>query len=55
MAGASAVGIGCRSFVEPNTAVEVIEGLGSYAEKMGLGNIKEIVGLAHRNVDARSQ
>ena len=55
MAGATAIGIGCASFVEPNKAVEVIDGLAAYAEEKGLANINEIVGLAHRNVEAQDR
>ena len=53
MAGASAVSIGTANFVNPNTAVEVAEGLAAYVEAQGLGHISEVVGLAQRNWDAK--
>jgi dihydroorotate dehydrogenase (NAD+) catalytic subunit len=47
MAGATAVGIGSATFVEPNTAVLVIDGLEAYCRKNGIMNISELIGCAH--------
>ncbi|UCG49031.1 MAG: dihydroorotate dehydrogenase [Phycisphaerales bacterium] len=44
IAGASAVGIGTASFVRPDCAVRVVEGIESYCERHGIGNIKDLIG-----------
>ncbi len=44
IAGASAVGIGTASFVGPDCAVRVVEGIESYCERRGIGNIKDLIG-----------
>ncbi|HEY3117425.1 MAG TPA: dihydroorotate dehydrogenase [Chloroflexota bacterium] len=47
MAGASAVEVGTSTFVEPNTAVDIVEGLGSELRLRGIESIREIIGRAH--------
>jgi dihydroorotate dehydrogenase (NAD+) catalytic subunit len=44
LAGASAVAIGTGNFVEPNSAIKVIEGIKKYCEAHQIGNIKDLVG-----------
>jgi dihydroorotate dehydrogenase (NAD+) catalytic subunit len=44
LVGASAVQIGTANFVNPNVAMEIIDGLGSYCTENGLTSIGEIVG-----------
>jgi dihydroorotate dehydrogenase (NAD+) catalytic subunit len=44
LAGASAVGVGTASFVEPNAAGEVLDGMVRYAERVGAATIAELVG-----------
>jgi len=48
MAGASAVEVGTNTFVEPNTALNIVERLGLELGSRGVGSIREIVGRAHR-------
>lgn len=47
MAGATAIAIGTANFVNPNTAAEVLAGLGEYCEEYGVGCITDLVGAAH--------
>lgn len=47
MAGASAVGIGSAQFVNPNAAVEILEGMIAFCEANRIGCFDEIVGCAH--------
>jgi dihydroorotate dehydrogenase (NAD+) catalytic subunit len=44
LAGADAVQVGTANFVNPNAAVEIIEGLDAYLERHGFESIGEIVG-----------
>jgi len=44
IAGASAVQIGTGTFVQPNAAIEIIDGLDAYARERKLGSISNIVG-----------
>jgi dihydroorotate dehydrogenase (NAD+) catalytic subunit len=44
LAGADAIQIGTASFVNPNTAVEVAEGLDAYLERHGFAHVSGIVG-----------
>jgi dihydroorotate dehydrogenase (NAD+) catalytic subunit len=48
MAGATAVQVGTANFVNPNTALEIIDGLRTYLLAHGLSSVGELVGLAHR-------
>lgn len=45
MAGAAVVQIGTGSFMKPDLALDVLEGLENYAHQQGLGNIQEIRGI----------
>ena len=44
LAGASAISIGTANFTRPNTMLEVIDGLESYAITNNLNNIQDIRG-----------
>ena len=44
IAGASAVQIGTGTFVNPNSAVEIIDGLDAYSKEHKLSNITDVVG-----------
>lgn len=46
MAGATAVQVGTASFVNPNTALEIIDGLREFLEREGCSSVREIVGVA---------
>ena len=47
LAGATAVSIGTANFRNPNTAVEVIEGIEAYMERFGVEDIRELIGAVH--------
>lgn len=47
LAGASAVGIGSAHFVNPNAAVEILDGVEKYMEENHVSDLKEIIGAAH--------
>ncbi|HET6457106.1 MAG TPA: dihydroorotate dehydrogenase [Armatimonadota bacterium] len=44
LAGANAVQVGTVNFVNPNAAIEIAQGIDSYLERHGFGNVGEIVG-----------
>jgi dihydroorotate dehydrogenase (NAD+) catalytic subunit len=44
VAGATAVAVGTANFYEPQTALQVIEGIREFMEKNGVKNVKEITG-----------
>ena len=44
MAGASAVAIGTANFIEPTTAVEIIEGIKKYCERKKIASVRELTG-----------
>lgn len=46
MAGASAVAIGTATFRNPNTAMEIVDGLAAYCRSHGV-TIRDLVGVAH--------
>jgi dihydroorotate dehydrogenase (NAD+) catalytic subunit len=46
MAGATAVQVGTASFVNPRTALEIVDGLREYLGGQGIGQVSEIVGVA---------
>lgn len=48
MAGASAVGIGSAQFINPNAAVEILEGLEAYCQSKGIERVSDLIGSAHR-------
>ena len=47
MAGASAVQVGTATFVNPTTALDVIDGLAQFSEREGLARLDQIVGVAN--------
>ena len=47
LAGARAVAIGTANFVNPKTAIEVIEGIERYLKSHEISDINELVGKAH--------
>jgi dihydroorotate dehydrogenase (NAD+) catalytic subunit len=47
MAGASAVQVGTATFVNPTTALDVIDGLVQFTEREGLTRLDQIVGVAN--------
>jgi len=47
MAGATAVAVGTGNFVEPTTAVRVIDGLREYCIQHQIAKITDLVGIAH--------
>jgi dihydroorotate dehydrogenase (NAD+) catalytic subunit len=46
MAGATAVQIGTANFVNPRTALEIVDGLHAYLDEQGLSHVSELVGVA---------
>jgi dihydroorotate dehydrogenase (NAD+) catalytic subunit len=42
--GATAVAVGTASFVEPRTALRVVEGLREYLARQGLASVRELIG-----------
>ncbi len=50
MAGATAVQVGTAHFVNPRTALEIIEGLRDYLTEKGIADVAELVGLAQREL-----
>ena len=47
LAGASAVAVGTANFVNPMSAVEVIDGIDEYLQAMGIGDVNEIIGTVN--------
>jgi dihydroorotate dehydrogenase (NAD+) catalytic subunit len=47
MAGATAVQVGTANFVNPRTALEIIDGLTTYLHQQGISDVSELVGIAH--------
>ncbi len=47
LAGATAVSIGTANFANPNTTIEVIEGIERYMDKYGVKDINELIGAVH--------
>ena len=45
MAGATAVQIGTANFVNPRTAIDIIDGLSSFLESEGIASIGELIGI----------
>lgn len=48
MAGASAVQVGTNTFANPNTMIEVIDGLAAFMKRKGYHNIEEMRGLIQK-------
>lgn len=49
LAGASAVQIGTATFINPSTAIEVIEGIEAYLKKHNYNNVQQIIGKLELN------
>lgn len=47
LAGASALAVGTANFINPNTPLEIIDGIQKYMIKEGFKNIREMTGYAH--------
>ena len=47
LAGATAVSIGTASFINPDTTIQVIEGIEAYMKKYGVEDIHELIGAVH--------
>jgi dihydroorotate dehydrogenase (NAD+) catalytic subunit len=50
MAGASAVQVGTANFVNPRTALEIVDGLSAYLQQHGMADISELIGVARPSV-----
>ena len=44
LAGATAVAVGSANFINPRTTIEVINGIESYCEEMGVTDVNELIG-----------
>ncbi len=44
MAGATAVAVGTANFYEPQTALQVMDGLGEFMRRHGIEDVRAIVG-----------
>lgn len=44
LAGASAVSVGAMNFVNPYATVEIVEGIENYMKRMGVADVKELIG-----------
>ena len=42
MAGASAVAVGTANFIHPRVTLDIIDGIRSYMEKFGFGDVSQI-------------
>ena len=47
LAGATAVSIGTANFINPDTTIQVIEGIEAYMKKYGVEDIHELIGAVH--------
>ncbi|MGH2561084.1 MAG: dihydroorotate dehydrogenase [Thermomicrobiales bacterium] len=54
MAGASAIQVGTAIFVKPTMLTQLIDDLGEWMAKNGVGSLSEIVGTAHPNRPGQS-
>jgi dihydroorotate dehydrogenase (NAD+) catalytic subunit len=48
LAGASAIQVGTASFIDPESAVKIIDGIKKFLEYKGFGDVSEIVGWINR-------
>lgn len=44
IAGASAIQVGTGTFVQPDLAIQIADGIGAYLDEQGIANLSEIVG-----------
>jgi dihydroorotate dehydrogenase (NAD+) catalytic subunit len=49
MAGAAAIQVGTASFIEPRTAINIIEGINTYLDSRGFASVDEITGVINSN------
>ena len=47
LAGATAVSIGTANFINPDTTIQVIEGIEAHMKKYGVEDIHELIGAVH--------
>jgi len=45
MAGATAVAVGTASFADPRATLNVIDGIGEFMDRYGIGDVNEIRGM----------
>lgn len=48
LAGASAIQVGTASFIDPESAVKIINGIQKFLEDRGFGDVSEIIGWINR-------
>ncbi len=53
LAGASAVAVGTANFYEPQTALQVIEGLRQFMQEQGIEDVRQLVGAARLTHETR--
>jgi len=44
LAGATAVQVGTATFIKPKTMLDIVEGLGAFCERKGIGRVSELIG-----------
>lgn len=44
LAGATAVQVGTATFIKPNTMLDIVEGLGAFCKRKGIGRVSELIG-----------
>jgi dihydroorotate dehydrogenase (NAD+) catalytic subunit len=50
LAGATAIAVGTANFYEPQTALQIIEGLRQYLEKNRIQDLRELIGRAQTEI-----
>ncbi|GAI52183.1 unnamed protein product, partial [marine sediment metagenome] len=50
LAGASAVAVGTANFVDPNTALKIIEGIKEYMQRKSVENFEDLIGWLENSV-----
>ena len=48
LAGAAAIQVGTANFIDPQTSVRIIEGIGNWLESKGYSDIREIIGYINK-------
>jgi len=48
LAGASAIQVGTASFIDPQAAVSILEGIENYIKTKGFSDIREIIGFINK-------
>ena len=44
LAGASAVAVGTANFIDPSTALRIVEGIKEYMQRKGIENFQDLIG-----------